>query len=58
MALMQVVGRTNRTKFRDGLIKPLIEVGLLELAIPDRPRSRLQRYRTTPVGLAALEGRS
>jgi ATP-dependent DNA helicase RecG len=57
VAMMKAVGRQNRTKFRDGLVKPLIEAGLLELTIPDKPRSRLQRYRTTQAGLTAL-GRS
>jgi ATP-dependent DNA helicase RecG len=55
VAMMNVVGRQNRTKFRDGFVKPLIEAGLLELTIPDKPRSRLQRYRTTEAGLAMLK---
>jgi len=50
---MKVVGRADRTKFRDGIVKPLIEAGLLELTIPDKPRSRMQRYRTTEAGRAA-----
>ena len=49
---MKVVGRADRTKFRDGVVKPLIEAGLLELTIPDKPRSRMQKYRTTEAGLA------
>jgi ATP-dependent DNA helicase RecG len=53
LELMKVVGRADRTKFRDGVVKPLIETGLLELTIPDKPRSRMQRYRTTQAGLAA-----
>ena len=52
--MMNVVGRQNRTKFRDGLVKPLIEAGLLELTIPDKPRSRLQKYRLTEKGRQAL----
>ncbi len=51
--LMGAIGRRNRTKFRDGLIRPLIEDGLLAYTIPDKPRSRMQRYRTTEAGLAA-----
>lgn len=57
VAMMNVIGRQNRTKFRDALVRPLIEGGLLELTVPDKPRSRLQRYRTTPAGLAVLEKR-
>ena len=51
MALFQ---RANRTKFRDQYIRPLLEAGLLEMAIPDKPRSSKQRYRTTDQGLKVL----
>ncbi|MDO8737569.1 ATP-binding protein [Candidatus Deferrimicrobium sp.] len=51
--LMGAIGRQNRTKFRDGLIRPLIEDGLLAYTIPAKPRSPMQRYRTTEAGLAA-----
>jgi len=34
---MNAGGRRNRTKFRDGFIKPLLEEGLLVLTIPDKP---------------------
>ena len=53
--LMSAIGRQNRTKFRDSYIKPLLEEALLVLTIPDKPRSRLQRYRTTEAGLAATK---
>ncbi len=56
-ALMEIAGRSDRTKFRDGLIRPLIEDGLLAYTIPGKPRSRMQRYRTTEAGLAALKER-
>jgi ATP-dependent DNA helicase RecG len=51
---MNASGRRNRTKFRDSFIKPLAEAGFLVLTIPDKPRSRMQRYRTTEAGIAAL----
>jgi ATP-dependent DNA helicase RecG len=53
--LMQVLGRTNRTKFRELMLKPLLAAGLLEMTLPDTPRSSKQRYRTTPAGMKALE---
>lgn len=40
--LMVIDGRTNRTKFRDQVIKPL----------PDKPTSSQQKYRLTPEGAA------
>ena len=48
--LMEPSGRTNRTKFRDQVVAPLLEAGLLEMTIPDKPRSPRQQYRTTTAG--------
>jgi predicted HTH transcriptional regulator len=48
--LMKVAGRTNRTKFRDQVLNPLLQEGLLEMTIPDKPTSSLQKYRTTDKG--------
>ena len=53
--LMEPSGRTNRTKFRDQVVAPLLAGGLLEMTIPDKPRSPQQRYRTTPAGTRVLE---
>ena len=47
---MQVVGRSNRTKFRNQVLKPLMESGWLEMTIPDKPRSSKQQYRLTAKG--------
>lgn len=48
--LMDVAGRTNRTKFRDQVLNPLIETGLIEMTIPDKPTSSNQKYRLTRKG--------
>ena len=53
--LMEVAGRANRTKFRDQVLRPLLDAGLIEMTIPDKPRSPKQRYRTTEAGRRALE---
>jgi len=53
--LMADMGRTDRSKFRKNVLLPLIQDGLIELTIPDKPRSQHQRYRITPVGKKALE---
>jgi len=52
--LMEVAGRSNRTKFRDQVLRPLLEAGFLEMTIPDKPRSSRQRYRTTDAGRKVL----
>ncbi|MCC6747123.1 MAG: putative DNA binding domain-containing protein [Deltaproteobacteria bacterium] len=56
--LMAPSGRTNRTKFRDQVLAPLLEAGLVEMTIPDKPRSPKQRYRITEAGRARLRGGS
>lgn len=56
--LMKPSGRTDRTKFRDQVLRPLLEAGLLEMTIPDKPRSSKQQYRTTAAGRALLRDRS
>lgn len=56
--LMVVVGRSDRTKFRNQVLNPLLEEGLLEMTIPDKPQSSKQRYQLTDKGqqfLAAIE---
>ena len=45
--LMNILGRTNRTKFKLAIIYPLIDQGFIELTIPDKPKSPNQKYRIT-----------
>jgi predicted transcriptional regulator len=52
--LLVIVGRSNRTKFRDQVLRPLIDSGLVEMTIPDKPNSRLQKYRLTEKGKQLL----
>lgn len=52
--MMAVVGRANRTKFRDQVLVPLLDQGLVEMTVPDKPRSSRQRYRLTAAGRQAL----
>jgi ATP-dependent DNA helicase RecG len=53
--LIAVTGRSDRTKFRQQVLNPLLEAGLLEMTVPDKPRSSKQRYRLTDKGLEYLE---
>ncbi len=53
--LMAPSGRTDRTKFRDQVLRPLLDAGLLEMTIPDKPRSSKQQYRATTAGRQAIQ---
>lgn len=51
---MDIAQRTNRTKFRDQVLKPLLADDLLAMTIPDKPTSRNQRYVITDKGRTLL----
>jgi ATP-dependent DNA helicase RecG len=48
--LMKLSGRTDRTKFRNQVLKPLLDAGFIEMTIPDKPTSSKQKYRLTEKG--------
>jgi hypothetical protein len=52
--LQTSAGIKDREHFRKAYLEPLLSAGWLERTIPDKPRSRLQRYRTTAAGERAL----
>ena len=52
--LMQAMGLKDRWNFIDGYLAPALVAGFVELTIPDRPNSRLQKYCLTAKGEAAL----
>jgi ATP-dependent DNA helicase RecG len=54
---MASMRRSDRTKFRQSVVEPLLEAGWLARTVPDRPRSRFQKYVTTPAGREFLEVR-
>jgi len=43
-------GLADREHFRIDYLRPAIEQGLIEMTIPDKPRSSKQRYRLTDKG--------
>jgi ATP-dependent DNA helicase RecG len=51
---MAAAGLKNREHFRKSYLAALVAAGWLEMTIPGKPRSRLQRYRVTASGLQAL----
>ena len=45
--LMEILNRTNKSKFKNKIINPLVENGFFELTNPDTPKSPIQKYRLT-----------
>ena len=54
LQLMEIAGRSDRTKFRRQVLNPLIEAGLIEKTIPDKPQSSKQKYRLSNKGVEFL----
>jgi ATP-dependent DNA helicase RecG len=52
--LISALSLKNRTKFKQKYLNPLIEQGLLQMTIPDKPNSRMQKYQLTIAGLEFL----
>ena len=53
--LMTAMNLKNRSHFSRAYLQPGLEAGLIEMTIPDRPRSRTQRYRLTASGSRVRE---
>ena len=47
LELMNILKRSNKSKFKTAIINPLIVQKFLELTIPESPRSPSQKYRLT-----------
>lgn len=50
--IQEKLNLANREHFRKGYLVPALESGLIERTIPDKPNSRLQKYRLTEQGAA------
>ncbi|WP_165248830.1 Fic family protein [Adlercreutzia sp. ZJ141] len=53
-SLLAALGLSDRKNLRERYIVPALKKGLIELEIPDKPKSKNQRYRLTARGNAAL----
>lgn len=49
-ALQSALWLSDRKSFRERYLKPALVDGLVEMTIPDKPNSRLQKYRLTDKG--------
>ena len=45
-----LLGLRHLPHLRNAYLKPAIQHGLLEMTIPDKPQSRLQKYQRMPAG--------
>ena len=54
-ALKEALALKNDEHFRKAYLNPALEQGLIEMTIPDKPRSSRQRYRVTEKGKAFLK---
>jgi Fic family protein len=50
-ALQIALGLRDRKSFRERYLKPALEGGLVEMTLPGKPNSRLQKYRLTEKGM-------
>ena len=49
-ALQTALGRSDRKSFRERYLTPALAAGLIEMTVPEKPTSRLQKYRLTVRG--------
>ena len=49
------LGLKHMPHLRDAYLRPALEGGFIEMTIPDKPRSRLQKYRLTEAGQRLLQ---
>ncbi len=48
---MATLGLSDRKSFSERYLRPALAQGLLEMTVPDKPRSRMQQYRLTEAGI-------
>lgn len=52
--IMRVLGLSDEKHFRENYQQAAVRLGLIEMTIPDKPRSRNQKYRIAARGAALL----
>lgn len=52
--LLEALGFRDRKSFRERYIAPALRAGFIEMTVPDKPNSRLQKYRLTEKGCGLL----
>ena len=52
--IQEILGLKDEKHFREHYQQPAVFLGLIEMTIPGKPNSRLQKYRITPKGVAVI----
>lgn len=47
---MRCLDLQDREHFRKSYLVPALDFGFVEMTLPDKPRSRFQKYRMTEIG--------
>jgi ATP-dependent DNA helicase RecG len=50
LAIQNALGLADREHFRASYLTPALDLGVIEMTLPDKPRSSNQRYRLTALG--------
>ena len=53
--LMQILELKHNPTFRENYLDPAMQNGWIEMTIPDKPKSKNQKYRLTKAGKSELE---
>ena len=53
--IQQKLGLKDEKHFREAYQQPAVAAGLIEMTIPDKPNSRLQKYRITEKGITSVK---
>ena len=53
--IQTALGLKDRKSFRSRYLSPALDANLIEMTIPEKPNSRLQKYRLTEKGQKILQ---
>jgi hypothetical protein len=53
--IQQILGLNDEKHFRTAYQQPVIAAGPIEMTVPDKPHSRLKKYRITPKGITVVK---
>lgn len=57
LEIQERLGLRHEEHFRKAYMLPVLELGVIEMTIPDKPTRHFQKYRLTKKGLQLMSGR-